>query len=316
MQRSWAKDAHLRLQHLHPTGDDVPFYFAQLADTQLGMEWNNAHWDNELEKARAAVVALNAMTPRPSFAIVCGDMVHAFPAPKTMEVRAKEILDFKSVFSEVHDDIPLLCVCGNHDVGNTPTPESLGLYESEFGKDHYIFWVNNCACIVINTNLYADPSHAEHLYSSQHAWLEASLEQLSQLNPQHIIVFGHHPLFLEDPSEDELPGVWESISGSGETFSIPRSYFHIPKLRRTPLLELLWKYKVKAMFAGHYHKSKVVSVPQHDFEMVTTAAVGQQALPVEGSGFRLVRVFADSISHRYFCTKDMPTNVHMDTEDW
>jgi len=32
-------------------------------------------------------------------------------------------------------------VCGNHDIGDSPTQESLQKYRSNFGEDFYSFWV-------------------------------------------------------------------------------------------------------------------------------------------------------------------------------
>ena len=55
-------------------------------------------------------------------------------------------------------EIPLLCVCGNHDVGNAPSAVTIERYVSEFGDDYFGFWVGGVRGIVINSNLYYDPS--------------------------------------------------------------------------------------------------------------------------------------------------------------
>ena len=64
----------------------------------------------------AIVELLNRMSPKPAFFIVCGDLVDAFP-DKWPEIRSEQEKDFFKVFSKLNTDIPLLCVCGNHDVG-------------------------------------------------------------------------------------------------------------------------------------------------------------------------------------------------------
>ena len=56
------------------------------------------------------------MSPKPAFFIVCGDLVDAFP-DKWPEIRSAQEKDFFKVFSKLNSDIPLVCVCGNHDVG-------------------------------------------------------------------------------------------------------------------------------------------------------------------------------------------------------
>ena len=70
----------------------------------------------EIELCRQTVDLLNRMKPRPAFFIVCGDLVDAFP-DKWPEIRAAQERDFFKVFSKLDKDIPLVCVCGNHDVG-------------------------------------------------------------------------------------------------------------------------------------------------------------------------------------------------------
>ena len=56
------------------------------------------------------------MNPKPAFFIVCGDLVDAFP-DKWPEIRTEQEKDFFKVFSNLNPHIPLVCVCGNHDVG-------------------------------------------------------------------------------------------------------------------------------------------------------------------------------------------------------
>ena len=58
------------------------------------------------------------MSPKPAFFIVCGDLVDAFP-DKWPEIRSAQEKDFFKVFSKLNSDIPLVCVCGNHDVGKS-----------------------------------------------------------------------------------------------------------------------------------------------------------------------------------------------------
>jgi serine/threonine-protein phosphatase CPPED1 len=64
----------------------------------------------------------------------------------------------QDAFAGLDADIPLLCVCGNHDVGNAPSHVTVERYVSEFGDDYFGFWVGGVRGIVINSNLYYDPS--------------------------------------------------------------------------------------------------------------------------------------------------------------
>lgn len=122
-----------------------PFCFIQSSDTQLGLidSWNEVpvkeqKWDKEVANTKKAIKAANSLSPKPRFFIVCGDMVNAFPWEEYNDPQEK---DFKEVFKELDPSIPLVCVCGNHDVGDTPTHQSLKKFRSNFGNDFFTFWV-------------------------------------------------------------------------------------------------------------------------------------------------------------------------------
>lgn len=99
---------------------------------------------------RLAVEHINRL--RPAFVIVCGDLTNAYPdkgpseaeaqvsavAPRASHVFAadkchasrqqvREVADFKAAMAQVDEAIPLVCVCGNHDVGNRPTEATIEL---------------------------------------------------------------------------------------------------------------------------------------------------------------------------------------------
>ena len=121
------------------------FIFIQAADTQFGLIDNWAGnpeetrvWEEDINLSKKAIEHANKMVPKPKFFIVCGDLIDAFPEKMHREAQEK---DFKDVFQELDSDIPLVCVCGNHDVGNAPTKESLRKYRSDFGDDYFTFWV-------------------------------------------------------------------------------------------------------------------------------------------------------------------------------
>ncbi|XP_023347538.1 serine/threonine-protein phosphatase CPPED1 [Eurytemora carolleeae] len=106
-----------------------PFFFIQAADTQLGLMYNwgtdgtdgvpypESNWDKEIELCRQSVEVMNRMEPKPAFFIVCGDLVDAFP-DQYPEIRARQEVDLKRVYSNLDPEIPMICVCGNCDVGN------------------------------------------------------------------------------------------------------------------------------------------------------------------------------------------------------
>lgn len=95
--------------------------------------------------------------------------------------------------SELRDDVPLVCVCGNHDVGNSPTAEYIARYRQRFGDDYFSFYCLGVKFIVLNMQLYSDSSKAEALHAEQRAWFEQELIEARSSTASHIIVFGHIP---------------------------------------------------------------------------------------------------------------------------
>lgn len=122
-----------------------PFLFIHGADTQLGLKdnWNkipeeNRNWQDEVELTKLAIKCVNELRPRPRFFVVCGDMIDAFPGTRNYEA---QFADFKMAFQQLDPEIPLVCVCGNHDIGDQPTVETIARYRSNYGDDYYSFWV-------------------------------------------------------------------------------------------------------------------------------------------------------------------------------
>ena len=72
------------------------------------------------------------------------------------------------MFAELRSDIPLICVCGNHDVGNIPTKESVEEYRRNFGDDFFSFWVGGVKFIVINTQYYENSTKVSFCFKLFH----------------------------------------------------------------------------------------------------------------------------------------------------
>ena len=62
--------------------------------------------------------------------------------------------DYKAIVRRVDPSIPLICVCGNHDAFDRPTPESLATFERHYGEYFFTFWCGGVQCIVLNSSLY------------------------------------------------------------------------------------------------------------------------------------------------------------------
>ncbi|QDV12663.1 Calcineurin-like phosphoesterase superfamily domain protein [Rosistilla oblonga] len=263
-----------------------PFFFMQMADTQYGFFSGNKGFDQEVDLVRRAVEHINRLRPR--FVIVCGDLTNATPEhPRYRE----QVAQYHRDFSEVDAEIPLVCVCGNHDVGNRPTAQSIAHYKENFGDDYFSFWVGGVCNIVLNSSVLKDPKDAPEVLAAQQTWLQQQLQEANAAKAKHILMFQHHPLFLAE--EDE-----------------PDQYFNIPLQRRTPLLAQLKQADVRAVFAGHYHRNAYGTAGS--MEMITTGPVGRP-LGKDLSGFRIVTVHETGIEHRYWGMDDVPEKIEIET---
>lgn len=136
--------------------------------------------------------------------IICGDMLDQFPfkidenhldGTMTDELdpyRQQQYDDFVKIFSKIN--IPLVCICGNHDMGDKMTIKSVKQYEKEFGSNYFKFYLNGVLFICLNSQLYFDPNECEQLAEEQEKWLDEILAKESK-EFKHVIVLQHHPLF-------------------------------------------------------------------------------------------------------------------------
>jgi len=261
------------------------FFFLQLADTQFGMFAENADFVRETELVTRAVQHINRLKPK--FVIVCGDLVNQGPGGK---VHPDQVREFKRLMGQVDPSIPLVCVCGNHDVGNRPTPALMRGYEKEFGETYFGFWAGGVRCLVLNSSLYYDPTGAPDEHERQDRWFHEELAAARQSGAPHILVFQHHPWFLTQPDE-------------------PDQYFNIPQVRRAPALQAMREAGVRAVLAGHYHRNAYGK--DGLIEMITTSAVGKP-LGKDPSGFRIVKVYRERIQHQYYGLEAVPQAVNLD----
>ncbi len=261
-----------------------PFFFLQLADTQYGMSTGDKGFEQEVALVRRAVQHVNRLKPR--FVIVCGDLTSAIPSHPRYGTQVQQ---FKTDFSRVSKEIPLVCVCGNHDIGNRPDPTSITSYRKHFGDDYFGFWVGGVRCLVLNSSVIKDSTAAEQVLRHQQEWFDRMLLAANRARAQHILIFQHHPWFLK--TEDE-----------------PEQYFNLPVARRQVALTAMKKSGVRAIFAGHYHRNSHGRAGA--IEMVTSGPVGRP-LGKDPSGFRVVKVFSDRLEHRYYSLDDVPATIEL-----
>ncbi|XP_034256067.1 serine/threonine-protein phosphatase CPPED1-like [Thrips palmi] len=274
-----------------------PFFFIQGADCQLGLKDmyiaekkglpppTGHYWEDEIKLAKKAVECINNMQPPPSFVVICGDLINAFP-DADKEMRAQQEKDFKEIMSKLNPSIPLVCVCGNHDVGNQPTPESVAVYRSSFGDDYFSFWQGGVLFLVLNSQYYFDSTKIHQIQAEQEAWLDTMLEE-GKKKEARIVAFQHIPMFIKDVDE-------------------PDQYFNIPKNIRKPLLAKLESAGVTHIFCGHLHYNAYGLYKS--MEIVTTSAIGYQ-LGKDTHGMRVVKVKGGSLEHSYHSLENFPKEI-------
>ncbi|KAK3529700.1 hypothetical protein QTP70_033665 [Hemibagrus guttatus] len=285
------KDIFLRAKHRMYEGlteDEEkewsgPFYFIQAADPQLGLmkAWRvgdcdrgGDEWAEEVQLTRQAVEAINKLQPRPRFVVLCGDLIHAMPG---CQFREEQERDLKDVLRATDPDIPLVFVSGNHDLGNTPTPDTVDQYCRAWGDDYFSFWVGGVLCLVLNSQLFFDASGCPQLEEAHEVWLEKQLQKAAKSSARHVIIFQHIPLYLKSPDEED-------------------DYFNLQRAKRENLIHRFCQAGVKAVFSGHYHRN--AGGCHAGLDMVVSSAIGCQ-LGEDAHGVRVVVVTADKIIHRY-----------------
>eukprot|EP00968_Pinguiococcus_pyrenoidosus_P000117 scaffold10_cov257-Pinguiococcus_pyrenoidosus.AAC.31 len=270
------------------------------------------------------VQCVNEMEPRPAFVCVCGDLVNAMPnrTPAEAALQEEQAARYKVIMSGIDPRIPLVCVCGNHDIGDRPDAASIQLYKARFGDDYFSFWVGGCKFLVINSQLYKDATLCAGLAAEQDAWLDEQLEAPDTRQAVHVVVLSHIPPYIYSGSE-------------------PSAYFNFTREVRQNLLSRMARGRVKLWLCGHFHANAggVVSVPVEaedgstidwQIEVVVTGAVGamierrdgatlpelvglegMEALKLDArsSGMRVLEVAKGSIRHSWHSIEELESTV-------
>jgi predicted phosphodiesterase len=257
------------------SGVEEPFFFIQMSDPQFGMYSGDQGFEQETANFEFVIATANRL--RPAFVIICGDLVNK-PGD------AAQSAEYLRIAKKLHPSILLDNVAGNHDVGNTPTAETLAAYRIRFGRDYYSFRAGNMAGFVLNSSLISDPKQAPQEMAKQETWLKDELEKAKRDKIERLVVFQHHPYFLQNSDEQD-------------------QYFNVPKPTRRRYLDLFRTYGVTHIFAGHYHQNAFGK--DGNLQMVTTGPVGKP-LGKDPSGVRIVIVRPIGIEHQYYGLGSLP----------
>lgn len=117
--------------------------------------------------------------------------------------RKEQTEDLQRVLGQVDTKIPLVLVSGNHDVGNSPTAETIAEFCRTWGDDYFSFWAGGVLFLVLNSQLWHDATQCPDLKEAQDRWLDQQLGLAREQQCRHAVVFQHIPLFLQSISEDD-----------------------------------------------------------------------------------------------------------------
>lgn len=255
-----------------------PWFFVQLTDPQFGMFENNQSFEKETVLYEKAVESINRL--QPDFIVITGDFVHD-------QNSEAQINEFKRLNKKLDSNIKILLVPGNHDVGKTPTKESLKKYKKNYGPDHFEYNHKGCSLIGFNSSLMK--GHLEKEVKQQRVWLEKKLSKAK--DSPHLFLFCHYPFFIK-------------------TIDEPTSYGNMDIEFRLDYLEMFDKYNVDAVFSGHHHNTILNTYEKT--ELVTTGAAGKP-LGKSSSGFRIIKVYKNKIEHAFYAYENLPQKVTYST---
>ena len=258
----WAAWAGLLVLGLARAEAAEPLFFIQLSDPQFGMCTANADVQQETANFEFAIATANRL--KPAFVVVTGDLVNK-AGDKT------QVDEYLRIAAKLDRSIPLYQLPGNHDIGNEPTAESIAAYVARFGPDHYSFRCGPLMGLVLNSGLVQSAKSAPQEAEQQDAWLKAELEKAKQEGVRHVIVFQHHPWFIESIDE-------------------PAGYHNLPLSERRRYLDLFQQYGVTHVFAGHHHANATARVrfPGDRHHRGDWQAAAEQTSPDCGSSLSVI----------------------------
>jgi 3',5'-cyclic AMP phosphodiesterase CpdA len=255
-------------------------FFVQMADPQFGMYTGNIGFAQESANLEFAIASANRL--HPAFVVMSGDLVNKPQDPA-------QIAEYLRITRELDPSISLYNIAGNHDVGNTPTPESLAAYRKVFGRDYYSFRKGAMEGIVLDSSIIQHPEKVADEEVKQREWLESELRKAAADHVQWIVMLQHIPWFLHSPDE-------------------PDQYFNIPHEARSRYLKILKDAGVQYAFAGHLHQN--AEGKDGSFEMVTTGPVGKP-LGDATSGIRVIAVGEQGLCNHYYGLGNIPNQVDL-----
>uniref|UniRef100_A0A8C7T0W0 Calcineurin-like phosphoesterase domain containing 1 n=1 Tax=Oncorhynchus mykiss TaxID=8022 RepID=A0A8C7T0W0_ONCMY len=132
-------------------------------------------WAEEVQLTQQAVEAVNKLCRRPKFMVLVSSLHHAGTPFREGQAR-----DLKVALRGTDTSIPLVFVSENHDLGNTPTLETVAQFCNAWGDDYFSFLILRLVFKSIHNCLFFGVSACPDRRDVQEAWLEGQLQKASQ----------------------------------------------------------------------------------------------------------------------------------------
>ncbi len=235
------------------------FSIAVITDTHVNPDENECNSPfpvNRLANARLRFVINQLNKQDVEFVAHLGDLIH--PVPSVPDLYGKAAKAFHELIKPLRH--PIYFTPGNHDVGDKPinwgptetvTSEFLDVWYKHFNVDYHTFEHRDIHFFIVNNEIINSGIEQE---AKQQAWLEQELEKCAD---KRIVMFTHYPLFLTTDDEDE-------------------HYDNMAEPGRSWLLNLIEKYQVEAIFAGHVHNFWYHRYHQSDYYILPATSFIRQ----------------------------------------
>uniref|UniRef100_A0A5S6QFE4 Metallophos domain-containing protein n=1 Tax=Trichuris muris TaxID=70415 RepID=A0A5S6QFE4_TRIMR len=198
-----------------PGNDRNGYYIgclAIIADPQFGLlKPDQRDWSVEETLLSNTIKAINSSREQPDFVAFVGDLTHAEPFTIAKQL---QIQDFMRCVSSLRTRPFFLC--GNHDIGDQPTLDSLQAYRQTFGADYFVVDHFESKFIFLNSQLFFGYQDLENESLKQWLWLKEQCEMVYMYPYRHVVVLQHVPPFIETANEAPM-----RVRSSNMTFNLP-----------------------------------------------------------------------------------------------